>query len=323
MSNVERKTEVPPTPSREPRIKDHQDVVPPAPASSGAKTPGNDLPNAPRHVVTPSPAQILAAEEVKRLDELLDSVRSERMSVIVKNMSYEKGRPRLRPLAEMTPDLTNPYAMLSLEHLIALPPEANSTNMATSEHIALIFSDIEGAGVPTEHVTRVIIQMVLYYANTSSSRYMDPDGSISFGTGAIPRDSLHAIFNKRSTARKVSRLYAPIVWNYMLLHNTPPSDWQAMGFRYEERFAAFDTFDYILNPAAIQPVEGLIRHPTSAECIAHKTHQRLALDRNAQERLSGVTTPRLLGECEVLQLRGSFDKRTDERSSSSYSVSGF
>ncbi|AIZ76629.1 coat protein [Elderberry carlavirus C] len=237
----------------------------------------------------------LQSADLARLDALLDSIRNERQSVIVKNLSYEIGRPRLRPVPEMTADLTNPYAMLSLEHLIALQPEATSNNMATSEHIAQIFSDIEGLGVPTEHVTKVIIQMVLYYANTSSSRYVDPNGSISFPTGAIPRDSVHAIFNKRSTARKVARLYAPIVWNYMLLHNVPPADWQAMGFRYEERFAAFDFFDYVHNPAAIQPVEGLVRHPTPAEMIAHKTHMRIALDRQARDEHFGSYETEITG----------------------------
>ncbi|ALY33533.1 coat protein [Elderberry carlavirus E] len=242
-----------------------------------------------------SAATGIAIADLDRLDRLLDTIRDERRSVLVKNISYEIGRPRLRPVAEMTPDLTNPYSMLSLEHLIALQPEATSNNMATSEHIALIFSDIEGLGVPTEHVTRVIINMVLYYANTSSSRYLDPNGSISFASGAIPRDSVHAVFNKRSTARKVARLYAPIAWNFMLLHNAPPADWQAMGFKYEERFAAFDFFDYVQNPAAIQPIEGLVRHPTPAEMIAHKTHMRIALDRQARDEHFGSYETEITG----------------------------
>lgn len=222
-------------------------------------------------------------EDLLRMTALLDHIRAGRESAVVKNVSYEVGRPRLKPVDSMVVDLTNPYSIFSLEHLIAIKPEPTSNNMATSEDIAKIFAELEGLGVPTEHVTRVILSMVLYYANASASKYMDPNGSITFGGGSVPRDTVHAIFNKHSTSRRVARLYAPMVWNHMLLHRAPPADWMAMGFPDEAKYAAFDFFDYVQNPAAIQVREGLIRAPTKAEKIAHKAHFRMATDRNARD----------------------------------------
>jgi len=246
------------------------------------------------------------AAEVERLTQLLDAFRAERKNIVVKNESYEKGRPRLKPVADMERDPTNPYSMLSLEHLINLRHAPTSSNMATTEELSNIFSDIEGLGVPTEHVVRVILQMVLFYADSSSSKYVDPNGAEMFPGGSIPRDSVHAVFNKRSTARKVARLYAPMVWNYMLLHKRPPADWQAMGFPYEARYAAFDFFDYVQNPAAIQPVEGLVRPPTPAERIAHTTHARLALDRGAREEHFGNYDTEITGGIRGPSIRREF-----------------
>jgi hypothetical protein len=172
-----------------------------------------------------------------------------------------------------------------------MPVSVVSNNMANTEEMAKISSALAGMGVPTEYVAEVILKMAIMCASVSSSAFLDPSGSIEFPGGAIPVDSVAAIMKKESGLRRVCRLYAPVVWNSMLVRKQPPADWQAMGFPFNARYAAFDTFDYVTNAAAIQPVEGLIRLPTPAEFIAHNAHKRLAIDRsNRNEKFANLET---------------------------------
>nr|CAB57961.1 32kDa coat protein [Lily latent virus] len=225
----------------------------------------------------------------QRLTRLIERLNAEKHNSNLRNVAFEIGRPSLEPTSTMRRNPANPYGRFSIDELFKMKVGVVSNNMATTEQMAKIASDIAGLGVPTEHVASVILQMVIMCACVSSSVFLDPDGSIEFDNGAVPVDSIAAIMKKHAGLRKVCRLYAPIVWNSMLVRNQPPADWQAMGFQYNTRFAAFDTFDYVTNQAAIQPVEGIIRRPTSAEVIAHNAHKQLALDRsNRNERFGNL-----------------------------------
>nr|AKA93777.1 coat protein [Blueberry scorch virus] len=226
-----------------------------------------------------------------RLMNLIEVLNGQRHNSSLKNVAFEIGRPALEPVPAMRRNPANPYGRFSIDELYKMDVQVVSNNMATTEQMAKISSAIAGLGVPTEQVADVILKMVVMCASVSSSVYLDPDGSIEFDGGAVPVDSIAAIMKKEAGLRKVCRLYAPVVWNLMLVKNQPPSDWQAMGYPKEARFAAFDTFDYVTNGAAIQPVEGLIRGPTPAECIAHNAHKRLALDRsNRNEKYGNLET---------------------------------
>nr|AGU26847.1 coat protein [Potato virus M]AGU26849.1 coat protein [Potato virus M]AGU26851.1 coat protein [Potato virus M] len=214
----------------------------------------------------------------RRLDSLREFLRERRGAIRVTNPGLETGRPRLLLAENMRPDPTNPYNRPSIEALSRIKPIAISNNMATSEDMMRIYVNLEGLGVPTEHVQQVVIQAVLFCKDASSSVFLDPRGSFEWPRGAITADAVLAVLKKDAeTLRRVCRLYAPVTWNHMLTHNAPPADWAAMGFQYEDRFAAFDCFDYVENAAAVQPLEGLIRRPTPREKIAHNTHKDIAL----------------------------------------------
>nr|QDY98353.1 coat protein [Potato virus M] len=214
----------------------------------------------------------------RRLDSLREFLRERRGAIRVTNPGLETGRPRLQLAENMRPDPTNPYNRPSIEALSRIKPIAVSNNMATSEDMMRIYVNLEGLGVPTEHVQQVVIQAVLFCKDASSSVFLDPRGSFEWPRGAITADAVLAVLKKDAeTLRRVCRLYAPVTWNHMLTHNAPPADWAAMGFQYEDRFAAFDCFDYVENTAAVQPLEGLIRRPTPREKIAHNTHKDIAL----------------------------------------------
>ncbi|NP_612812.1 Coat protein [Blueberry scorch virus] len=267
--------------------------VPPRVAPAAPHVP----PQAPPLQPIIQPAGAVAANLVpenqleQRLMNLIEVLKPQRHNSSLKNVAFEIGRPALEPVPTMRRNPANPYGRFSIDELYKMDVQVVSNNMATTEQMAKISSAIAGLGVPTEQVADVILKMVVMCASVSSSVYLDPDGSIEFDGGAVPVDSIAAIMKKEAGLRKVCRLYAPVVWNLMLVKNQPPSDWQAMGYPKEARFAAFDTFDYVTNGAAIQPVEGLIRGPTPAECIAHNAHKRHALDRsNRNEKYGNLET---------------------------------
>nr|CAE51028.3 coat protein [Lily symptomless virus] len=228
----------------------------------------------------------------QRLTRLIEKLNAEKHNSNLRNVAFEIGRPSLEPTSAMRRNPANPYGRFSIDELFKMKVGVVSNNMATTEQMAKIASDIAGLGVPTG------ARRISNIANGHHVCLREPvqrsltlKGSIEFENGAVPVDSIAAIMKKHAGLRKVCRLYAPIVWNSMLVRNQPPADWQAMGFQYNTRFAAFDTFDYVTNQAAIQPVEGIIRRPTSAEVIAHNAHKQLALDRsNRNERLGSLET---------------------------------
>ncbi len=267
--------------------------------SGSASEPGQRTPTPPPRPPQPQAPLVQGAPNVDshesqleaRLLRLIETLNGNQHNANLKNVAFEIGRPTLEPPAAMRRNPANPFGRFSIDELFKMKANVVSNNMATTEQMAKISSALSGLGIPTEQVANVILQMVIMCASVSSSAFLDPDGSLEFNGGAVPVDSVAAIMKRECGLRKVCRLYAPVVWNYMLVKNQPPSDWQALGFPKNARFAAFDTFDYVTNGAAIQPLEGLIREPTPEEVIAHNAHKRLALDRaNRNERFANLET---------------------------------
>nr|QYF50184.1 MAG: coat protein [Guangdong betaflexivirus] len=220
---------------------------------------------------------------LNRLLALTDMLRRERSAIQVTNASFETGRPPLQPTEDMRGDVTSMYNKPSTDLLWSMKPKKVSNNMASSEEMINIQVALEGLGVPTEEVTKVIIQMCAYCASTSSSEFQDPQGTFEWTNGAIMIDDVLGTVAKFSKLRRVCRLYAPVTWNYMHIHRCPPADWAAMGFKEETKYAAFDCFDYVQNPAAIQPLGGVMPRPTPSEHVAYQTYKRVALDKAGSE----------------------------------------
>nr|QFX74047.1 coat protein [Eggplant carlavirus] len=217
----------------------------------------------------------------KRLDSLRDYLGKNERAAQVTNTCFELGRPSLKRPASVHTDHSHIYSRWSLDQLSLIVPQSISNNMASAEEMGRVQVTLEGLGVPSEHVAEVLLQVAVYCKDTSSSAYMDARGTFNWKGGAIMADQVIATMrDKAETLRRVCRLYAPITWNYMLTHNAPPSDWAAMGFSHDNRFAAFDCFDYVENAAAVQPFEELIRRPTPSGKVAHNTYQAMALDKS-------------------------------------------
>ncbi|ACM45983.1 capsid protein [Helleborus net necrosis virus] len=200
------------------------------------------------------------------------------------NSGFETGRPKARVAASMRGDMANIFTSPTLDTLQALPWNPVSSRLATAEELAKISAKIEALGFPRDQLAKLFWDVSRYCASNSSSPYSDPKGVIEFDGGAITRDAALAVIRDISSLRRVCRSYSKIVWNYMLVNAQPPEDWQAKGFTENTKYAAFDFFDSIMNSAAIQPAEGLIRKPTPEEIIANETHKRLALDRASSNR---------------------------------------
>nr|QQG34563.1 CP [Stevia carlavirus 1] len=261
-----------------------------APASSSEPVPERQRPTTPprgeRRNEEPQPQGGNAEDQriLDRLQALTDLLRRERSAIQVTNASFETGRPPLQPTEDMRGDITNMYNLPSTDLLWSIKPKKVSNNMASSEEMVRIQVALEGLGVPTEEVTGIIIQMCVYCANTSSSEFQDPQGTFEWRGGAIMIDDVIGTVAKLTKLRRVCRLYAPVTWNYMHIHRCPPADWAAMGFKDETKYAAFDCFDYVQNPAAVQPLGGVTPKPTPAEHVAYQTYKQMALDKAGAER---------------------------------------
>lgn len=228
----------------------------------------------------------------RRMDRLREFLLRSQSSKQYTNIGMEMGRPKLRPMEQLVPDLTNIFTKPTVDSLLSKRWRPESGAVATAEELIEISAKLQGLGVPQDEIANVIWDISMYCASSSTSEYMDPSGVIEFRSGgSIMRDAVVAVIREHSTLRKVCRAYAPITWNRMILTENPPSNWQAKGFAKNTRYAAWDCFDYIQNPACQQPAEGLIRLPTEDEKIAHATHKQIALDRNARnERFANNST---------------------------------
>nr|CAE45721.1 coat protein [Chrysanthemum virus B]CAO78686.1 coat protein [Chrysanthemum virus B] len=216
---------------------------------------------------------------ISRLTQLAALLRREQTNVHVTNMALEIGRPTLQPPPNMRGDPTNMYSQVSTDFLWKIKPQRISNNMATSEDMVKIQVTLEGLGVPTESVKEVIIRLVLNCANTSSSVYQDPKGVIEWDGGAIIADDVVGAIMNTAHLEKYAVSMQAVAWNYMHLQQTPPSDWSAMGFHPNVKYAAFDFFDYVENGAAIRPSGGIVPKPTRAEYVAYNTYKMLALNK--------------------------------------------
>lgn len=237
----------------------------------------------------------LAGKLQERFDKLkqfmIDDLKKDR----IPNAGLELGRPKQKFLDGAEPDYTNIFAGPTVDTILEIGKTRESNAVATGQKLTQIAAELELNGVPTEYLSQCMWDTAFYCASVGSSPYMDPDGVYSWDSGALMRDQIVAIIKKYTTLRKFCRAFAPVVWNWQLLHETPPTDWAKKGFSESTKYAAFDFFDYVKCLASIQPKSGLIREPTKEEYIAHKTHFKIATDRGAKNDRFASTSAEVTG----------------------------
>nr|QNH91012.1 coat protein [Potato virus X] len=145
-----------------------------------------------------------------------------------------------------------------------------SNAVATNEDLSKIEAIWKDMKVPTDTMAQAAWDLVRHCADVGSSAQTEMIDTGPYSNG-ISRARLAAAVKEVCTLRQFCMKYAPVVWNWMLANNSPPANWQAQGFKPEHKFAAFDFFNGVTNPAAIMPKEGLIRPPSEAEMNAAQT----------------------------------------------------
>nr|AAA73480.1 coat protein [Potato virus X] len=145
-----------------------------------------------------------------------------------------------------------------------------SNAVATNEDLSKIEAIWKDMKVPTDTMAQAAWDLVTHCADVGSSAQTEMIDTGPSSNG-ISRARLAAAIKEVCTLRQFCMKYAPVVWMWMLTNNSPPANWQAQGFKPEHKFAAFDFFNGVTNPAAIMPKEGLIRPPSEAEMNAAQT----------------------------------------------------
>lgn len=219
-----------------------------------------------------------------RFNMLKDFFVSQNFEATPKNPGFETGLDFAKVTGAMQVDHSNVFSSPSVLDLKGHAWKQESARLVTAEELAVICAKFENLGYPKEQMGQLFWDLSRYCADTSASSSSMPQGTFDFEGGSVLKESVIAVIREKTTLRRVCRSFAPIVWNHMLATDQPPADWQAKGFPETAKFAAFDFFDCVMNKAAIQPLEGLIRLPTEEERIANETFKTLALDKHAKTR---------------------------------------
>lgn len=223
----------------------------------------------------------LSAENEKyrsRFEQLVEFQKKNLTSSEVKNMGFESGRPPAKLSDKLKGDKADMFTRPSLDALYALNLKVESVAIATAEDFAKISAKIQGMGWPAEEMAPLFWRIARQCVDNSSSQYLDPNGTFEVQGCTLTKDAVLAIIKDQVTLRAFCRAFAPVMWNQMISNKMPPQNWQKKGYTENTKYAAFDTFDYVLNQAAIQPLEGLIRVPTPEEHLAANVNRRLAIN---------------------------------------------
>lgn len=171
--------------------------------------------------------------------------------------------------------MSDPFPQITQEQMTAFKPDATSNLLPSKDQLATISSLLVAAKVPAASTTTVAIELVNFCYDNGSSAY-----TVVQGPSSIAEVSLSQVANivkaSGTSLRKFCRFFAPIIWN-LRTDKVPPANWEANGFKPTEKFAAFDFFDGVENPASMQPPGGLVRSPSQAERIANATNKQVNL----------------------------------------------
>lgn len=180
------------------------------------------------------------------------------------------------------------FSAPTFEQLELVKYESETNSVATRqelEQIALLWGAM---GISNDRVAHTAWDLARHCADTQAAKSSDLVG-LSPGT-AVPRSMLAAAVKQKTTLRRFCSYFAKVVWNQMLITNTPPASWAAMGYQDDTKFAAFDFFDAVLSPASLNPIGGLVREPTEKEIQAHQVNKYVAITRANQTRGNLLST---------------------------------
>ncbi|AIB00373.1 coat protein [Yam virus X] len=184
-------------------------------------------------------------------------------------------------------DLSDPLAAPSNDDLTLQDFKTESNSVATTDQIKAIAAQLIAIGVPSDTIASTFWDVARHCADVGSSAFITLVGTTSTG---VKRSTVAGVIRLNCTLRQFCMFYAKIVWNKMLLDDSPPANWQALNYNEAERFAAFDFFTGVTHKAALNPASGLVRQPTPAEILANQTNARVAIFRSRAQSNNLATT---------------------------------
>nr|BAG12142.1 coat protein [Plantago asiatica mosaic virus] len=159
--------------------------------------------------------------------------------------------------------------------LNAMTFAVSSPSVPTAEELATITQGLTTLGVPADSLLSHALAVVNACFDAGSSAFVTLSGPSP--TATISLAQIAGVVKVTTTLRKFCRFYAKIIWNARLSRNLPPAGFARANIKFEHRWAGFDSFDGLLNPAALEPIGGLTRTPTPDEVTANETARSLNL----------------------------------------------
>jgi hypothetical protein len=172
-----------------------------------------------------------------------------------------------------------------------------SNSVASREQITAIDTDAQAHLLnnytPAQRRDAYISLAVACAHIGSSDRVVVPGSiapALADGPAGPTRNALAALIRRTCTLRQFCMFWAKFVWNILLSTNTPPALWSSKGFAFRNRFVAFDFFDGVNHPSAIDPADDLVRAPTHEELVAHQASRAVNIHRDRLERPAESST---------------------------------
>nr|ABM63370.1 coat protein [Papaya mosaic virus]AFV46465.1 coat protein [Papaya mosaic virus] len=197
------------------------------------------------------------------------------------------------------------FPAITQEQMSSIKVDPTSNLLPSQEQLKSVSTLMVAAKVPAASVTTVALELVNFCYDNGSSAYTTVTGPSS-----IPEISLAQLASivkaSGTSLRKFCRYFAPIIWN-LRTDKMAPANWEASGYKPSAKFAAFDFFDGVENPAAMQPPSGLIRSPTQEERIANATNKQVHLfqaaaqDNNFASNSAFITKGQISGSTPTIQ----------------------
>nr|AXB54721.1 CP [Pepino mosaic virus] len=195
--------------------------------------------------------------------------------------------------AKAPADFSNPNTAPSLSDLKKVKYVSTVTSVATPTEIEALGKIFTAMGLAVNETGPAMWDLARAYADVQSSKSAQLIGATP-SNPALSRRALAAQFDRINiTPRQFCMYFAKVVWNILLDSNIPPANWAKLGYQEDTKFAAFDFFDGVTNPASLQPADGLIRQPNEKELAAHSVAKYGALARQKISTGNYITT---LGE---------------------------
>lgn len=158
------------------------------------------------------------------------------------------------------------------DQLALLTTNVQANKVATADTLNNILADLTkkhtNAGVPD------LVSLAWSCYHNGSSRYTTLD---THSPNNVHLAEIKDIVESHCTLRQFCTYYSKICYNMGRSAQKPPANWAAKGFSEDTKYAAYDFFNGVLNPAAPPPKSGMKFKPTEAEIKAHAVNSTMAI----------------------------------------------